>query len=134
MKILIVDDDEEIQRTMKRLLSHHGHLVATMGDGNEALTYLRDHPDTQLVLSDIRMPGIDGIQFVKTASIRHPRIPVILMTGLGNERMAMAAFRGGAYDYLKKPIQFDELLAYVEQIDKARELEEKFTGESREVG
>ena len=75
-----------------------------------------DPPD--LIISDIQMPGMDGIAFLKAVRERFPDLPVILMTGYATVETAVAALRSRAYDYLKKPVQLQELQACLERIER----------------
>ena len=115
MHILLVDDDEKIRSAIGNFLADRGHRLATASDGVEALERLEaDRPD--LVLCDIRMPGMNGLLLLQAARARFPHVPVILMTGDRDVDTAIAAFRSGAQDYLKKPIKLRELIACIERL------------------
>jgi DNA-binding NtrC family response regulator len=115
MDILLVDDDDEVRRAIGQFLIGRGHHLQTASDGAEALRLMADRAPG-LVLSDIQMPGMDGIAFLKAVRKQFPNMPVILMTGYATVETAIAALRNRAYDYLKKPIQFEELLACIERV------------------
>lgn len=115
MDILLVDDDDEVRRAIGQFLIGRGHHLQTASDGAEALRFLVDHPP-DLVISDIQMPGMDGIAFLKAVRREFPDLPVILMTGYATVETAIAALRNRAYDYLKKPIQLEELLTCIQRL------------------
>jgi len=122
MNILLVDDEEMILKVTADLLRVRGHHPRTARNGLEALMRMEEEtPD--LVLSDVRMPGMDGLAFLKASRAQFPETPVVLMTGDGDVDTAVAAFRGGAYDYLKKPVRVEDLLDCVKSIQEHRCLE-----------
>jgi two-component system KDP operon response regulator KdpE len=110
-KILVVDDDPQVRRAMRAILSGHGCSVIEARDGEEALEEMNaDRPD--LVLLDINMPGIDGLETCKR--IRElSDVPIIMVTVRGDEKDKVAALDAGADDYLVKPFGTQELLARV---------------------
>lgn len=116
MHILLVDDDDDQRRTLLTSLIHRGHVVQEVTDGIRALLYLDDQVD--VVISDIQMPGLDGVTLLRTLRERYPTLPVILMTGYGTLDTAVEALRNQAFDYLNKPIQLDALLDCLEKIEK----------------
>jgi PAS domain S-box-containing protein len=99
------------------------HEVVCAGDGIQALDMLKEWEQIELVISDIRMPKLDGIRLLETVRVRFPGVPVILMTGHGDESVAIAALEQGAQYYLKKPIKFAQLIKYIEQIETRQRLE-----------
>jgi PAS domain S-box-containing protein len=128
MEILIVDDEQSILQMTGDFLRDCGHSVTTAADGSQALEVLGGRLGTDLILSDIRMPGTDGIELLKAVRVRYPGIPVILMTGHGDEGLATQALQQGANDYLKKPVVLADLLARVERVQERRELEAEIRG------
>lgn len=130
MVILLVDDEEDIHLTIGRFLADLGHEVVAAADGGEALKFLEKADEVDLVLSDIRMPGINGIELLQAVRVRYPGTQVVLMTGHGDESTATAALRHGASDYLKKPVSLETLLAYVERIEERKKLEAEFAADS----
>lgn len=107
-RILIVDDEENVRRMLTTAFSLQGHETHSAGDGKAALDLFADvHPD--VVLMDIRMPVMDGIDTLKIMRDRQPRIPVILMTAYAEVETAIEALRSGAFDYVIKPFDLDEL-------------------------
>jgi DNA-binding NtrC family response regulator len=121
-KLLIVDDEKNIRAGLAAALEMDGHEVVTAGAGDEALKrFLRG--DIDLVITDLRMPGLAGEELLKRISAETPGIPVIVLTGHGTVENAVAAIRSGAYDFLTKPVNLDRLSMLVKRALKARELE-----------
>jgi two-component system, NtrC family, response regulator AtoC len=118
-RVLIVDDDDSLRESLDLVLSAEGYEVLGAGDGNEALEVLREVP-VEIVLCDLRMPGIDGLELLPEVGKRSPDATLILMSAYGTEDLAIEAMRRGAYDYLAKPFQPSEVLL---AIRKARERE-----------
>ncbi len=123
MNILLVDDEAQILQVIGDFLADCGYESTTAGDGAEALKVLEERDDIDLVISDIRMPRMSGIEFLKAARVRFPGVPVILLTGHGDEHVAITALQEGAQDYLKKPIKFEEFLGCIEQVEERNRLE-----------
>ena len=115
MNILLVDDDEMVLLTVGDFLTRRGHALRTAADGSEALR-LMDGDPPDLVISDIQMPGMDGIAFLRAVRRRFPDLPVILVTGYATVETAVAALRNRAYDYLRKPVRLGELQACIERV------------------
>ena len=118
MNILLIDDDRKVLETLSSALTGYGHRLRTASDGQEALRLMEEEtPD--LVISDIEMPGMDGIAFMGEAQARYPKTPVVLMTASRDLDRVIAALRGGAFDYLKKPIDLREVLACIQKVQGA---------------
>jgi DNA-binding NtrC family response regulator len=110
--ILVVDDDENLRWVTQTQLEDIGYTVVTVPSGEAALTAIeKERPS--LVLSDLKMPGISGIDLLERIRAREPDIPVVLMTAFGTIQSAVQAVKAGAYDYLTKPIDTEELLLVV---------------------
>jgi len=105
-RILVVDDEESIRALLKELLSSLGYEVGLAANGLEALSVLDDHP-VDLLLSDIRMPGMTGMELLKMVALRRDEIPVVLLTACDEVPIAVEAMKSGALDYLVKPIDLD---------------------------
>ena len=122
--VLVVDDDPSILDMTEDLLTEAGFEVTKCGSGEEALV-LADERDWDVVLSDLQMPGIDGLDLLAGMRERRPDTPVILMTAFGTIQTAVSAMRGGALDFVTKPFQADELLVSLERAFERRALEEE---------
>ena len=107
--ILVVDDDQAIRFTLKQLLSKRGHDIVLAESGEAALPHL---PDVDLVVTDLAMPGMDGLALPKAAREAAPSLPVILLTAFGDERVAVNAIKAGAYDYIAKPFDNEDFPPY----------------------
>jgi two-component system nitrogen regulation response regulator NtrX len=122
--VLIVDDEEGIRESISGILEDEGYEVITSGTGEDALGLIREHsPD--LVLLDIWLPGIDGIQTLQEIKAFRPGIPVIMISGHGNIEIAVKATREGAYDFLEKPLSLDRVLISATRAVERRTLEEE---------
>ena len=117
--VLLVDDEPGVLFTLSELLTERGHRVLEARSGDDALRKL-DEADT--VLTDLSMPGMDGLELMTHIVGRDPTLPVILLTAHGSERVAVAAMKQGAYDYLKKPFDIDEVAVVIERALEARRL------------
>ncbi|MBQ0713400.1 MAG: nitrogen regulation protein NR(I) [Porticoccus sp.] len=108
--VWIVDDDRSIRWVMEKALSRADLDVTSFENGNDLLALLdKQLPDT--IISDIRMPGIDGLQLLKKIHASNPLLPVIITTAHSDLDSAVAAYQGGAFEYLPKPFDIDELIA-----------------------
>lgn len=110
--ILVVDDDEEIRASLRRGLVFEGYRVVLAPDGAAALAVIRDAPPDLLVL-DVMMPGLDGLEVVRRLRAADDRLPVILLTARDAVPDRVEGLETGADDYLVKPFAFDELLARI---------------------
>lgn len=119
MKILVIDDDSGLRRTASLILEDEGYAVLTAADGKDGLEKAqKENPD--LILSDVRMPGLDGMAFVEQYRSSEGDASVIMMTAYGNPELAVEAVRAGAYDYLEKPFSPDSLLLRVKIAEENR--------------
>ncbi len=101
--ILIVDDEHDIRELLLECLSQLGYRADALPDGRSALDWLKNH-GTDMILLDIKMPGLSGIEVLEEVQQRRPEIPVIVLSGCGDEAIAREALRKGAHDFLPKPI------------------------------
>ncbi|MFC1491580.1 response regulator [Nitrospinota bacterium] len=107
-KILVVDDEQDLLDFMKPALEKKGYEVETASSGEEALEKVKEHRP-HLMLLDIRMPGMGGIETLKQAKEIDPRLGVIMVTAVHDEEVAKRAMEFGAHDYVTKPIDFNYL-------------------------
>lgn len=121
LRILIVDDEEIVHRTLGQHLRRLGHQVESVMDGESGLRALEEK-ELDLALVDIRMPGMDGLTLLSEVGRHHPETAVVLVTGHGSLETAIEALRLGAADYLTKPVKLLELEAVVEKAARIRRL------------
>ena len=108
-RILIVDDEQSVRDVAANLLQHSGYATTTIESAEEAIIRLQQDPDYDLVLSDILMPGTDGLTLLDHISNDHPGIPVVMLSAINDFTVVTNAFRRGAIDYLLKPFDHAEL-------------------------
>ena len=112
MKILVVDDELGLRHTLSLILGEDGHAVVTAADGAAGLDAARE-ADPELVLCDVRMPGLDGFAFLDRYREAGGRALVIMMSAYGDDDAAVEAIRRGAYDFIAKPFRADQVLLVV---------------------
>ncbi len=122
MRILVVDDEDSVRKRCVRLLARQGYEVIGAADGMAALDIIRATP-CDVVLADIRMPGMDGIELLKRIKEFDASAEVIVMTGYATVETAVKAMKSGAYDYLTKPFEVDELLHVVKNVAEKKQLQ-----------
>ncbi len=110
--ILFVDDDQEFLRTMKRLLERFGYEFTGVNDGLQALELLSD-TTFDVIISDLRMPNLDGLEFMAELKRKSVTSPVIFLTGYGEVESYLDLMNMGAFDYLNKPVGGQDLLRVV---------------------
>ncbi|ADH85768.1 sigma-54-dependent transcriptional regulator [Desulfurivibrio alkaliphilus] len=110
--ILVVDDEPNYLVILSELLRDEGYETFTAGSAEEGLEIAR-HTDLDLIITDMRMPGMDGLELLKTIKGINPSLPVIMITAFGEVDKAVAAMRAGAFNYLTKPFDNDELLVSI---------------------
>ncbi len=107
--VLIVDDEKAIRKTLGEILQYEGYTILEATNGEEALAIHKDQK-IDVVLCDIKMPKIDGIEFLEKALLVHAHIPIIMISGHGNIDTAVEAVKKGAFDYISKPPDLNRLL------------------------
>ena len=129
--ILVVDDEEKIRRVLKIMLSLHGHKVDEAGSGEEALEKVKESY-YDLVIADIKMPGMDGITLLQEINKLDTPVPVVFITAYASVESAVEAMKMGAVDYIAKPFEEDRILLTVERalgvsrlLSEKRELQEE---------
>jgi nitrogen regulation protein NR(I) len=120
-KILLVEDDSAIVNTLSRVLADEGYEVTVEKTGDAGLT--RAKADSfDVVITDLKLPGLSGLELVRELHASRPRLPILMMTAHGTTETAIEATQSGAYDYLLKPFEIPELLLLVEQAVAASRL------------
>ena len=123
-KILVVDDELGMRKYLTKLLTHNEYSVSAAENGVEGLEMLpKEQPD--LVLVDFKMPRMDGMQFLRKLKKDFPDLPVIMMTAFGTIDNAIEAMKLGAYDYINKPFEIDEILIVIGKALEKKRLEEE---------
>jgi len=131
-RILIVDDDAGQRSLLDSFLRGQGFDTVTVASGEHALEVLRDE-EVSMMISDVRMPGISGLDTLRRARQQHLVLPVLLVTAYADIREAVGAMRDGAVNYLAKPIDLDELLASVQQATGMAKAAPLHLGEDRQL-
>ncbi|MDX9754145.1 MAG: sigma-54 dependent transcriptional regulator [bacterium] len=119
--ILVVDDDEIVCKLVSRAHSQKGHLCTTAASGEDGLRAIHEQR-FDLIITDMVMPGFDGVTFVNTIKSIDASIPVIMMTGYSSIDLAVKAMKAGAFHFLAKPVRMAELLVYVEKALASHEM------------
>ena len=114
-KILIVDDEKPIRESLKIILEEEGYKTDVAADGEEALAKIKED-NFDIIISDIKMPKLDGIQLLESATKISPDSFFIIMTAYASVKTAIDALRNGAYDYLIKPVEFDDIIIRVKRL------------------
>ena len=123
-RILIVDDEDGMRRLLGRVLTREGYDTSTVGSGAEALRLVANER-FDLVVTDIKMPEMDGLQLLEELKEYEPSLPIIVMTAYGTIENAVQALRFGAYDYIAKPFETDEIkLTVAKALERERLLAE----------
>ena len=141
IKILVVDDEAAARSALSELLRDEGYVVHTAGDGFKALGQL-DGWSPDIVVTDVQMPGMSGIELMEKLRERVPGVGVVVMTAFGSVENAVAAMQAGADDYLTKPVHFPELLLVLERMLESKALRQENArlrdalggGDANEVG
>lgn len=132
-RVLIVDDEERFRNTMCKLLTVRGISAATAGSGAEALEELGSTP-YDLVILDVRMPEMGGVQLLSEIRKTNPDIEAIIMTGYASVDTAKELMKLGAYDYMLKPYQVEDLLEKIEAAFDRKLARARLTGKDAESG
>ncbi|BDQ34959.1 response regulator [Pseudodesulfovibrio portus] len=124
--ILLVDDEQGFVETLAKRVANRGLTVHTAMSGQEAIDFLAGNHSVDVVVMDVKMPGIDGTEALKLIKNAHPLVEVIMLTGHATVESAIEGMKSGAFDYLMKPAELEDLLAKVnEAYDKKQTHETK---------
>ena len=107
-RVLVVDDEENTRIALTRLLSREGYQVRTASNGSEALCQLRNNP-AELIITDLNMPEMNGLTFLRELNREHPMSNVIMITAFGEVESYLEALNLGVFEYINKPIRLEEL-------------------------
>ena len=132
-KILIVDDEEMICLLLAQRLFKEGYICATANNGKEALNHFYKD-DLSLMITDIRMPGMDGMELLKNVKTMNSKMMVIIMTAYGEVDLVVEAMRLGANDFLIKPVDLDLLVLSVKNVLEKKRLEEELEAYRKKFG
>lgn len=122
-RLMIVDDEEKVRKYLSRLVKNRGFQVDTAADGAAALALLREN-DFDVVLLDVLMPGIDGIAVLKEIKKIKPLTEVIMLTGNASVETGIEGMRIGAFDYLLKPVDLDNLYLCLKEALEQKKIRE----------
>lgn len=122
IRLLLVDDEARFVETLAKRLTSRGYVVEGVTSGQAALAALEQRP-IDVVLLDVRMPGIDGLETLREIRRRHPLVQVVLLSGNASIDAAVRGMRLGAVDYLLKPAALDDVQAKVEEAFEKKQLE-----------
>ena len=120
-RILVVDDEASIRLTLTSMLGHHGYQVLSAERANEALEILKKE-DIDVVLADVRMPDMDGIELTRQIIADQTPVTIIVMSAYGSVESAIEAMKAGAYDYITKPFKTDEVYLTLKKADERESL------------
>jgi len=119
LKILLVDDEEEFVTTLAERLELRGLQARTALNGEDAL-HMIEAETPRIVILDVMMPGLGGFEVLRRIKAQHPQIPVILLTGRGSEKEGVKGMELGAFDYLMKPLNIEELIKKMQEAIKSQ--------------
>ena len=114
IRLLIVDDEDTFRRTIAKRLQKRGISIEEAGSGEECLSILEEKPMDVVVL-DVKMPGMNGIEVLRHVRERYPETEVILLTGHASTQDGVGGIKAGAFDYLTKPVELEHLLGKIKQ-------------------
>ena len=134
MKLLLVDDESDFRNTLLKRMQRRSVDVHGVDSGEAALAWLESRP-VDVVILDVRMPGMDGIDTLREIKARHPLVEVIMLTGHASMEVAIEGMGLGAFDYLMKPMDMDDLLYKAEDAFKKKTIHERrIQQRTRELG
>jgi DNA-binding NtrC family response regulator len=125
-RILIIEDDKRLREVLKKILNREGFDVEISGDGASGITEIKQG-FFDIALTDLKMPGIDGMEVLKAIKKISPQTYVIIMTAYGTIDSAVEAMKNGAFDYITKPFKTEEILIVIQKALEDRDLRKKIT-------
>jgi DNA-binding NtrC family response regulator len=135
LNVLVVDDEPEIRELLVEYFRDHGCETATAGDGRAAIAALeRDPARYRLIVTDLQMPGADGLAVLRAAKAANPSCYVVIITGYASLDSAIQAVRLGAYDYLTKPFSMGQIDVVVQRVNDRLALEAENRQLARQLG
>jgi DNA-binding NtrC family response regulator len=133
-QVLVADDEDNLRRVLKAQLQHDGYEVHCVADGQAVLEAMAEH-HVDVLITDLRMPKLDGMQVLKAVGERYPHVPVIMITAHGTVDTAVEALKLGAFDYVTKPFDRAEFRTVIAKAARTRELSQKHvSGDPSERG
>lgn len=120
MKLLLVDDNQILLEQMSRYLGKQDHEVTTASDGEQALEIM-GRESFKVCFTDLKMPGIQGDELLNIILSQHPETKVVIMTAYGSVRIALKAIKDGAFDFIHKPFQMEQIIDILERIEDPQE-------------
>ena len=120
-KLLVIEDDHKLQAALKQILGNEGYAISCAGTGEQALDLMRGE-DFDMVLTDLRLPGIDGMEVLRSVRKSRPDTSVVMMTAYASIDSAVAAMKEGAEDYVAKPFNIDQIRLVMRKVAQKREL------------
>jgi len=117
-RILVVDDEENARVALSKILTHDGYKVSSAGNGLEALNFLRSN-EVELIITDLNMPEMNGLMFLRELKRSYPSSKVIMITAYGEVESYLEAITLGAFEYINKPVKYDDLKKVIDKISKA---------------
>lgn len=117
IKILVVDDEESARVALSKILTHDGFDVSSAGNGLEALEFLHNI-EVDLIITDINMPEMNGLTFLRELNRSHPKSNVVMLTAYGEVESYLEAMNLGAFEYINKPIKYEDLKKVINKIFK----------------
>ncbi len=124
--VLIADDEESVRNLLRRVLTKMHYVVTTASNGEEVLTKVNVQ-NFDLLIMDIRMPKLDGMEAFKVLRLNYPSLPIIMMTAFGTVETTLEAMRLGAFDYLTKPFDIPDVKTLVEKVFSSRQVQDSPT-------
>jgi DNA-binding NtrC family response regulator len=131
MKVLLVDDEAPFVEALAKRLDKRGVTIFTAFSGQEAIQKLEDNSQIDVVVLDVKMPGMDGIDTLKAIKAAHPMIEVVMLTGHATVESAIEGMKLGALDYLMKPCEMEILLAKLQDAKEKKNKQEEKIAEAR---